>query len=147
MMRFLTLLFCLALPVSAVAETLVAARTIRSQEILAPSDLALIAKTIPGALESPDQAIGMEARVVLYAGRPIRPGDVGSPAIVERNQVVTLLFRRGNLVIAADARALSRAGVGDIVRVMNLASRTTISGIVRPDGTVAVGGPDIARFK
>lgn len=129
------------------AETLIAARTVRSQAILTPSDFSVIESTIPGSLDNPDQAIGLEARVVLYAGRPIRPEDVGPAAIIERNQIVTLLFRRGQLVIAADARALGRAGIGDVLRVMNLASRSTISGTVQPDGTVTVGGPDLSQFE
>ena len=51
-------------------ETLIAARTVRSQAILTLSDLAVIDKTIPGALSDADEAVGLEARVVLYAGRP-----------------------------------------------------------------------------
>lgn len=146
-MRTLALFLALFSPGISFAETLVAARTVRSQAILTPADLKMIAKTIPGSFDAADQAVGMETRVVLYAGRPIRPGDVGPPAIIERNQIVTLLFRRGSLTIAADARALGRAGVGDVLRVMNLSSRTTVSGLVRPDGTVTVGGPDVSRFK
>lgn len=146
MLRFVILLG-LALPSPGGAETLVAARTIRSQAILTPADLTVIAKTIPGTLDNSEQAVGLEARVVLYAGRPIRPGDVGPPALVERNQIVTLLYRRGALVIAADARAMGRGGIGDSLRVMNLSSRSTVTGIVQADGTVTVGGPDISRFK
>ena len=131
---------------SAMAETLVAARTVRSQAILSPSDVDVIAKTIPGSLTHPDEVIGMEARVVLYAGRPIRPGDIGPPAIVEHNQIVTLLYRRGGLTLAAEARALGRAGAGDMVRVMNLASRNTVTGLVQMDGSVTVGGPDISHL-
>lgn len=140
-------LVMLLLPSPAMAETLVAARTVRSQAILTPADLAVIAKTIPGSLDSADQALGQEARVVLYVGRPIRPGDIGPAAIIERNQVVTLLYRRGTLVIAAEARALARAGVGDGLRVMNLASRSTVSGTVQADGTVTVGGPDMSQLE
>jgi flagella basal body P-ring formation protein FlgA len=79
------------------------------------------------------------ARVVLYTGRPIRPGDVGPAAIIDRNQIVTLLFSRNGLKIATEARALGRAGVGDRVRVMNLASRSTITGTVDRHGRVLVG--------
>ena len=125
----------------AAADTLIASRTIRAQAILTAADLAVIEKTTPGTLTMAEEALGLEARVVLYAGRPIRPQDIGPPAIVERNQIVTVYFRSGALIIAADARALTRAGVGDLVRVMNLASRNTITGVVREDGTVTVGGP------
>jgi flagella basal body P-ring formation protein FlgA len=144
MMLRVALIFCFAWPAS--AETLVAARTIRSQAVLAPGDLTVIDGTIVGALQSAEQAIGLEARVVLYAGRPILPGDIGPAAIIDRNQIVTLLFRRGTLTIAAEARALGRAGVGDTLRVMNLASRSTVTGTVRADGTVIVGGPDLSTL-
>jgi len=77
--------------------------------------------------------------VVLYPGRPILSGDLGAPAVVERNQTVTLIYRQGSLLIATDARALGRAGVGDMLRVMNLASRSTVSGQVDEAGRVIVG--------
>jgi len=79
--------------------------------------------------------------VVLYAGRPIRPGDVGPPALIERNQIVTLHYRSGPLTIAAEARALGRAAAGEEVRVMNLASRSTVTGTVTETGGVVIRGP------
>lgn len=127
------------LPTTLFAETLVASRTVRPHEILTSGDLAIIDKTIPGALQSVEEALGLESRVVLYAGRPIRAQDLGPPAIVERNQIVTLIYSHGTLTIAAEARALTRGGEGDLIRVINIASRTTVSGVVRADGTVLVG--------
>lgn len=144
-MRWLIAILAM-MPQIVAAETLVATRTIRAQAILSTVDLDVIDQTIPGSLTAPEQAIGMEARVVLYAGRPIRPGDVGPAAIIERNQIVTLLYRRASLSIAADGRALGRGGVGDSIRVMNLGSRTTINGLIRADGTVVVGGPEIPAY-
>lgn len=140
-MRLLVFLMVLATPVS--AETVVAARTIRPQAIIGAADLAVIEKTVPGALAVAEDALGQEARVVLYAGRPIRPQDIGPPAIIERNQIVTLYYRSGALTIAADARSLGRGGVGDSIRVMNLASRNTVTGYVLADGTVTVSGPNL----
>ncbi|RAP41627.1 flagella basal body P-ring formation protein FlgA [Rhodovulum viride] len=140
-MRTLALLAALAagLPVPAGADILVATRSVRGQTILGPGDVAVIEGDVAGTLIAPEEAIGQEARVNLYAGRPIRVTDVGPPAIIERNQIVTLRFQSGGLVIAADARALDRAGVGDALRVMNLASRNTVTGFVAPDGSVVVG--------
>ncbi|MDH3262675.1 MAG: flagellar basal body P-ring formation chaperone FlgA [Paracoccaceae bacterium] len=137
-MRALTLLFALA-ALPAAAETLVAARTVRAQAILTEADLAMIAEAVPGALSAPEEALGLEARTMLYQGRPIRPGDVGPAAIVERNALVVLVYRRGGLVITAEGRALGRGGPGDSLRVMNLASRTTVTGTVASDGRVIVG--------
>ncbi len=136
-MRWMLLLLALAAPLH--AETLVAARTIRAQTILTPADLALIETSVAGMLSDPEDAIGLEARTILYEGRPIRPTDVGPAAIVERNSIVTLVFQAGTLTITAEGRAMGRAGPGDSLRVMNLASRTTVTGVVAPDGRVIVG--------
>lgn len=138
-MRLLALIL-LVLPSLASAETLVAARTIRSQSVLAPTDLALVEGDVAGALSSPDDAVGMEARVVLYAGRPIRPEDIGPAALVARNQTVTILFRRGSLVITAEGRSLGRGTIGDRILVMNLGSHTTVSGLIGADGLIHADG-------
>ena len=137
-MRVLVIIAALAGPTAAAPETLVAARTIRAETLLMPDDIATIAENVPGALDDIDAVVGMEARVSLYAGRPIRPGDVGPPAVIERNQIVRLVYSEGGLTIVTDARSLGRAGAGDTVRVMNLASRTTVTGSVTEDGTVIV---------
>lgn len=135
------ILVMLVFPAMAHAETLVAARTIRSHSLLTAQDITRIPDTIPGALVHPEDVIGQETRVILYAGRPIRPGDVGPPAIIERNQIVNLRYANGALSIVTEARALGRAGVGDTLRVMNLSSRNTVSGVVSAQGDVEVTTP------
>ncbi|QUS35929.1 flagellar basal body P-ring formation chaperone FlgA [Falsirhodobacter algicola] len=129
----------LLLPGPALADTVVASRTIRADTVLAATDLALLPQDTEGALDDPRLAVGMEARVTLYANRPIRPEDLGPPALVDRNQLVSLSFHSGTLSILTEGRALGRGGVGDVIRVMNLASRTTVTGRVTPDGGVIVG--------
>lgn len=123
----------------AMAETVVATRTIRALSVLGPDDVAIVKNHVPGALGSLTAVLGQEARVTLYAGRPIRAQDVGPAAIVERNQIVPLAYLSAPLAIRTEGRALARAGVGDTIRVMNLASRSTVTGRVREDGTVVVG--------
>ena len=135
MIRILIFLF-LAAP--AAADTIVAARTIPAQTLITPGDIQLHDRTVPGSLSDPVDAIGMEARVALYAGRPIMPGDLGSPAIVERNQIITLHFQRGGLMISTEGRALGRAGPGDMVRVMNVSSRSTVTARIGADGAAYV---------
>jgi flagella basal body P-ring formation protein FlgA len=112
-------------------------RVIRPQEIIAPEDVILREAPRQGGLTL-DAVIGREARVALYPGRPIREGDIGTPAIIERNQVVPLVYVRGALRIETEGRALSRAGPGDDVRVMNLASRATVTGRVTATGLIEV---------
>ncbi|MFW8633964.1 flagellar basal body P-ring formation chaperone FlgA [Cribrihabitans pelagius] len=122
----------------AFAEYLVPLRTIRAKEIVNAEDLAVKKGEILGALADPAAVVGKEARVSLYAGRPLRAGDIGPPAIVERNDLVNLVFRQGPLTIAAEGRSLGRGAAGEAVRVMNLASRTTVSGRIQTDGSVEV---------
>ena len=135
MIRFLIFLI-FASP--ATAETVVAARTIQAQTIIAPSDLAMQATTLPGGESDPELLIGMEARVALYAGRPIRVSDIGFPAIVDRNQLIPLVYDANGLVIRTEGRALGRAGVGEIIRVMNMTSRNTVSARIGSDGAAYV---------
>lgn len=124
----------------ATAETLVAARTLRAQTIVAPGDLIVASGTVPGTAADPAEVIGLETRVAIYQGRPIRPADLGPPAIVDRNQMVTLGYQAGPLNITAEGRAMGRGGVGDRIRVMNIASRTTVTGVIAADGSVLVTG-------
>lgn len=120
------------------ADTLVAARTIPARTIIGPNDVLMRDIDIAGGLDAPSLAVGQEARVALYAGRPIRLGDIGQPAIVERNQIVTLVYRQANIVISTEGRALDRAGFGDLIPVMNLTSRTTVTARIDETGTAVV---------
>ena len=127
-------------PGMAAAESLVATRNLPARTIIDAGDLALSEAEFPGALTDVQEAIGLETRLAIYAGRPVRAGDVGPPALVERNALVTLIYNSGGLAIRAEGRALDRAAAGEAVRVMNSESKTTVSGIVHPDGTIRVGG-------
>ncbi|MDQ7069359.1 MAG: flagellar basal body P-ring formation chaperone FlgA [Rhodobacterales bacterium] len=120
------------------AEMVVPTHTIRAQSILSREDLIVKNATVPGAYSNLDELLGLEARVALYPGRPIRPGDVGPAAIVERNQIVLLIYDRGGLRISTEGRSLMRGGAGDRIRVMNMASRATVSGRIQPSGDVIV---------
>jgi len=130
------ILILLGSPVA--AETIVAARTIPAQTLIAPNDLLLRDVTIAGGESDPLLFVGMESRVALYAGRPIRVGDVGFPAVVERNQIIPLIFVRNGLKISTEGRSLARAGPGEMIRIMNLSSRSTVSARIGEDGAAYV---------
>lgn len=132
MIRLCVMVLCLAAPAG--AETVVAARTIPAQTVIGPEDLLLRDVIVPGGVTDPAMIVGLEARVALYAGRPIRPGDVGFPAVVDRNQIVPLIYQRNGVMISTEGRALDRAGPGDLIRVMNLASRATVTARIGVDG-------------
>ncbi len=127
------------------AEVVVAARTIPGKTLIRESDLMLLPETAPDSFSEISELVGLETRVAIYKGRPIPRSAVGPAAVIERNQIVTLIYRHGGLLMTAEARALGRAGVGDTLRVMNIASRKTVSGTVSGDGSVIVGPPPPRR--
>lgn len=124
---------------AAQADTVLPAHTIRAKSVIGPGDIIVRDLDIAGAISEIGFVIGQEARVTLYAGRPIRPGDIGPPALIERNQIVSLVFHQGGLRIETEGRALGRAGAGEMLRVMNMASKNTITGRVLANGSVHVG--------
>lgn len=135
------LLFLVSLAVWAAparADVLVAARTIPSKSIIAAEDLVLVINDQSGPAMDAQSVIGQEARVVLYEGRPIRRSDIGPAALVERNQIVVTIYENGPLRISTEGRALGRAAEGEPVRVMNIASRKIIMGVVAANGTIFV---------
>lgn len=136
MIRLASLLCCLGS--LAGAETLIAARTIPARTILAPEDILIRDVSVAGGMADPALAIGQEARVALYAGRPIRLADLATPAIVERNQIIQIVYRQSGIVISTEGRALDRAGPGDWIRVMNLSSRATITAQIHESGVALV---------
>lgn len=121
------------------ADNIVAARTVQANAVLTAADLELRPTTSEPSQTDLASLIGLEARTVLFKGQSVSMNDVAPPALVERNQVVLLVFSRGGLAIETEGRALGRGRVGDIIQVMNLASRTTVSGTVDAYGAVQVG--------
>ena len=132
MWRLAILMIAAASPVA--ADVFMPTRVIRAREIISSADVARQVSDVAGA----EDVVGLEARITLYPNRPIRVGDVGPPAIVERNQLVTLVYATGGLRIITEGRALARGAAGDTVRVINLASRLSVSGRVRDDGWIEV---------
>lgn len=139
-MRVLWIVFFWMVGFSAAAQTVVATTAVRSQTILTPAHLAVIGANVAGGVSDPALLVGLETRVTLYPNRPIMLQDVGAPRIIDRNEIVALLYNTSGLRISVEGRSLGVAGMGDVVRVMNLGSRAVVSGVVEGPGQVRVGG-------
>ena len=138
-MTRLVLAFLMSLlPVAALAESVVPTRTIRANDMIEPQDLTLKPIANPNAFTRIHDVVGQEARVTLYAGRPILFDDIGPPAVVSRNEIVVLRYEASGLTILTEGRSLERGGIGDRIRIMNLDSRTTLFGQIQKDGSVRV---------
>ncbi|MDO6726937.1 flagellar basal body P-ring formation chaperone FlgA [Cognatishimia sp. 1_MG-2023] len=120
------------------AESVVPTSAIRPRSVITEDMVAVVKKDLRGGLSALSDVVGMEARVALYPGRAIRAEDIGAPAVIERNQVVQLIYQSAGLEILTDGRAMGRGAVGEVLRVMNLSSRSTVVGTVRPDRSILV---------
>lgn len=123
----------------AAAQSVVPIRAIRAHSVLTAADVSVVGTSYPGAAQRVEDVLGQEARVALYPGRAILLDDISAPAVVDRNQIVTMIYEIGGLHITAEGRVLERAGLGEMVRIMNTDSRVTVSGIVLENGSVEVG--------
>ena len=122
-----------AMPVC--ADGLAASRTLPAGTIITAADLRAVDTDRPG-ITDPSQAIGLQTRITVYEGRPIQTTFLQPPKLVGRNQIVRLSFRRGALRIDAQGRTLSDGAAGEIIRVMNLESRSIIAALVEDDGSL-----------
>lgn len=138
MKRLILFAILFGFPFSALADSVVPTRTIRANAMILEKDITLNPMQNPNAFQRILDVVGQEARTTLYAGRPILFDDVGPPAVVDRNQIVTLKYEGAGLVILTEGRSLQRGGIGDRIRIMNLDSRSTLFGQVQEDGSVRV---------
>lgn len=135
-MRFvLALLLCAS---ASYADVVTPTRTLRPGTLITAADLTIKGGEHPGMFDRMSDVAGQEARVALYAGRPIPFEAIGPPALINRNEIVSLHFQAAGLTISTEGRALERGGIGDRVRIMNLSSRATLFGFVQADGSIKV---------
>lgn len=122
------------------AGSLTALRTLPAGSMISAGDVAFD-PALNGGLADAAQVVGKETRVTVYEGRPILASSVTAPTLVDRNQSVSVGYTRGGLSISTEGRALGRGGAGDVIRVLNIASRVTVSARINPDGTLTVVSP------
>lgn len=125
-------------PMSAFAAGVVATRAIPGGAVIGATDVMAAESTAPGGIVDVAEAIGQEARITIYPGAPVLAAHLRAPALVERNALVDMTFNRGVLSIRSSGRALDRGALGERVRVMNLESRSIVSGVVTAPGSVSV---------
>src|SRR5579871_1325607 len=85
-----------------------------------------------------DQAVGMQMRHGMRAGRPLRVADLVRPDLVQRDQTVTIIYQTSGLYLTTRGKALDSGTEGDVVSVVNAQSKRTITGIVTGRGQVTI---------
>ena len=122
-------------------EAAVLARSLERNEVLKSSDI--VSERRPKAevgadVLSRDLAVGMQARRQLRAGQALKGADVAKPDLVQRDQGVTLIYETTGIYLTVLGKALEAGTEGDVVNVLNLQSKRTVSGVVVGRGRVAI---------
>lgn len=120
------------------ADSVVATRNIPPGGIVSAEDVTLVAMEIPNALTTLKEVVGQIAHSGLTAGHVVRADQIAPQLRIQRNAIVALTLRSGGLEIQTEGRALTEGGVGDVIDIMNLSSRTRISGRIISDGSVLI---------
>jgi flagellar basal body P-ring formation protein FlgA len=122
-------------------EAAVLARNVERGEVVKSSDV--LVERRPKAevgtdAASRDRAVGMQARRQLRAGQAMKVADLAKPDLVTRDQNVTLIYETPGLYLTVRGKALEGGTEGDVVNVMNLQSKRTVSGTVTGRGQVSI---------
>ncbi len=119
-------------------------RSMSRGEIVGANDIALtpIAKRQANASKpgNIDNLIGKEARQSIRAGTIASASYFVEPNIVQRSDVLTILFRTGNLMLTMRGKALMPGAKGDMITVQNLQTNRIIRGEILQAGVIRVGG-------
>jgi flagella basal body P-ring formation protein FlgA len=90
------------------------------------------------AVVSKDRLTGLEAGRSLSRDRVVRRNDVRKPVLVNKNSAVTIKLKTDSMRLTATGRALEDGARGEMVRVVNTTSKTTVTGRVTGAETVSV---------
>jgi flagella basal body P-ring formation protein FlgA len=85
---------------------------------------------------SKDVVIGRKSRQSLSSGEPILVRYLESPMAVGRNQIVTMIVKKGDLEIAARATTVDQGAIGQTVQVVNMANKLRMKARVIDEKTV-----------
>jgi flagella basal body P-ring formation protein FlgA len=118
-------------------------RALRAGETLKASDVSVERrpKTEVGLdAMTAEQAVGLAAKHVLRAGQTLRPGDLVKAQVVQRNEVITLIYQVPGVSLTVRGKATEAGAVGDIINVLNVQSNRSVQGTVTGPGRVTIAG-------
>jgi len=120
----------------------VATRDIKRGELVSDSDCTMVRKDLGdlsgGFFADREDLRGLVAARSIPTGAVISTGSVDRPVAVKRGKVVAAEVRGNGFRITAMAKAMDNGRVGDVIKLMNVASRKTLTGEVLDANTVKV---------
>ncbi|SFV30794.1 flagella basal body P-ring formation protein FlgA [Devosia crocina] len=85
-----------------------------------------------------DQLVGMSLNRQSREGMLLRASDISPPLAVSKNELVTIIYRRGPMTLTVKGQAITSASRGAGLQVLNLASKRVITATAVAPGTVEV---------
>jgi flagella basal body P-ring formation protein FlgA len=122
-------------------EAAVLSRNVERNEVIKSSDVVVERRPkaeAGGDIAARDRAVGMQARRQLRAGQALKSADLARPDLVQRDQAVTLIYEAAGLYLTIRGKALDSGTEGDVVSVLNLQSKRTVSGTVTGRGQISI---------
>ena len=122
-------------------EAAVLARGVERNDVLKSSDVLVERRPkseVGNDAATRDRAVGMQARRQLRAGQAVRMADLAKPDLVQRDQNVTLIYETPGLYLTVRGKATENGTEGDVVNVLNLQSKRTVTGVVSGRGQVSI---------
>jgi flagella basal body P-ring formation protein FlgA len=108
--------------------------TIPPNAVISRSDI--VEKVLPkrtvraDTVLSAEALVGMAPKRTLQADQPILNSELTPPLMIKRNELVTVIYRNGPILLSTRARALANGTRGDSVTLMNLNSKKPFEAIV-----------------
>jgi flagella basal body P-ring formation protein FlgA len=122
-------------------EAAILMRDVERGDILKGSDVSVERRPkveISGEAAVRDRAVGMQLRRSIRTGQALKAADLTKPDLVQREQTVTLIYQTAGLYLTVRGKSLDNGTEGDVVNVLNLQSKRTVTGTVIGRGQVAI---------
>ena len=87
--------------------------------------------------------IGKAVKRRTAAGQTLRASDVQNPVIVEKGNLVTIVYKSPNMTLSAEGRALNHGGQDDTIQVLNTRSNRNLRARVIGPNQVIVSPQNI----
>jgi flagella basal body P-ring formation protein FlgA len=128
-------------------EAAILARGVERNEVIKSSDVVVERRPkaeVGNDLAARDHAVGMQARRALRVGKALKNADLARPDLVQKDQAVVLVYQAVGLHLTIRGKALEGGTEGDVVSVLNLQSKRTVSGVVIGRGQVSISPVSIS---
>lgn len=123
-------------------EVYVAKETIKSDHVIEESDLKKVRTNVDQApsnyVTDPAQLVGKLAKRVIAENEIIKDQSVKAPPVIQSGDRLLIVFETESLKLTVPGIALKSGGVGELIPVQNLKSRTIVHATVVDDTSVRV---------